>query len=233
MYLTDFQKAVVKSIHDEEVTDIESFINKFIKGEKKPFRGKAIIGERAIFIEKNFTLLIPNNVHEAHKLCKDFKLLLIILQRNDLVVLNGKSINEQVKINFFGSIDQQKNPINNTELDDILKEFFLNDIFSTPDLKTFIENGYLTSQEFVIKEEKKDRIKAQRWTIAIALISIIISPFLNYMLNKKIEIKVENLPDIRDTVYVELITKIPKDSTKFYFHKELVDSLKSDVIKNK
>ena len=229
MYLSDFQKQVVQAIASEKVTDIESFIDEFLDGKRIDFGGAVKLRGHKVFPKEATKLFLPNNVAETHKLCKEFKLLLIALQKNDFIVLIEKPQDEQVKINHFGILEPHSKTINH-KLDDMLEEYFYHDIYSTSDLKNFLVNNFLTPQEIVIRDEKQDRINAQRWTIAIALITIIISSIINFQTNRKIEVKVVNPQDMMDTLYVDIIEKEPEDSTKLRLDLEQTDTLQVKII---
>lgn len=94
----------------------------------------------------------------------------------------------------------------------LIKEFVMVEFVPLPELKDFIENDYKTINEIDNEKEEKHRTKSLRWTISIAVVSILLSictGIFNYLTYKTD--RIVTIQNQKDTVKVILLDTLKEN----------------------
>ena len=143
--------------------------------------------------------------------------LIDILEKNKLIALIDKNPNELKEFNVpvleeTKTIGLYEWNIPYYKLWILIKEFVLVEFTPMPELQDFINNGYKTTQEHEKEKEEKHRKKSLKWTIFVAITSILLSIFTGvfnyYTYQKERVITIQNQ---KDTVRVILVDTIKED----------------------
>jgi len=228
MYLSKFQQTVVKKIVSGNIFDVQSFIEEMLTGKFVDCNRAVHRHGEKVFCNQPTSLFITDNQEQSYIKCKEFKLLIVALHKNDLIVLSEKpSTSSTIKLNHFGTEGTDPPKVNHS-LDSLLDEYFLSDIIPYTSLNEFIANEYLTPHEVVLKDEKRARIISQRWTIAIAVFTLLVSTILNIFFRSDNKVQVEVLPPLPDTIQIKIIEPVEvKHSEEIYSGKNNIDTLEN------
>ena len=166
MKLTDFQKTIVAAILSGKCTNVESFLQD--QCDLTPAMNTTGSYYRVMYkFEQNSRVYIPKDPAVALSRLKEYVSLWDKLQKSGLIYSSSLDPKGQNLFPIFGP---------NMKPDDkilsILKDYHENEIVPFPDLNDFVARGYLTTEEFFLQEENRDRKRAQKLTLYIALISI-------------------------------------------------------------
>jgi hypothetical protein len=152
--------------------------------------------------------------------------LMDFLEQNKLITFTDKAPDDIEKLDVpvlektFKYLGNDIHPIDD-RLWQLIKEFVLVEIVPLPKLDEFIKRGYKTDQEHYTEEENKDRKRANRNTLVIAIITVVLSSLINYLIyTNKRDVNVINQ---RDTINVKVLPNQNIDTIK---------SIISDSIKN-
>lgn len=199
MYLSKFQKEIVRKIANEEIKTVLDFLLQFNlileidqwrdEGEKAEdlFNGAFSINN------KNYKI---NNKDDAYSRIIDYKKVINLLLKADLIAVEKMEDMEIVYLCTYDIFAKVFNIINSLR----------NDLVVTyNEIKNF-EKDFLTPQE---RAERK-----QLWIpIIVAIATVILSSVINYFIyTKEREVFIKNVKAFQDTVKVKLIED--KDSLR-------------------
>ncbi|MCX6168005.1 MAG: hypothetical protein NTX65_01595 [Ignavibacteriales bacterium] len=208
MYLTEFQKELVKAIIDKKINDIESFFHNFCELTESRNQGAIHMSDFGT-VQNNSKIYIAKDEDSALLKTKEFITLWIALERVDLI-FSIKSPNKKYNTPIF-----KKNNSPFSELSSISKDYFTTEIVYTPALNKFYERNYLTNMEYEQNQERLDRKESQKLTRKIAYISIsitivvsILTAIFNYLTySTDRNVKITNKEAFKDTIAVKIVTK--------------------------
>jgi hypothetical protein len=212
MRLTNFQKTVVNSILVGQCSNIESFLNEYGELTQEKAKGNSFLGDHISF-DKDSIIYVPKNRDLTLTRIKEFVSLWDRLQVIGLIYT--VSLNYERR-RLFPLFMDTVSP--DSTMLSIIHEQINKDIVPLPELKDFVARGFLTTEEYFLQEENRDRKNAQRWTKIIALISILATLFsalfqyFTYRTDRNVVIKNDHA--FSDTTKVIIIdTKpLPKDT---------------------
>jgi len=206
MKLSDFQKTVVNSILSGKCTEIVSFLNEYGELTQEISQGNYSIASHSF--SNGSTVYVPKDRELTFTRLKEYVSLWDRLQVMGLIYtvsldLKGKSL--------FPLFRSATSP--DTAMLSIIYEHLKKEIFTLPELSAFAARGFLTTEEYFLQEENRDRKKAQRLTLIIAVISIAATflsalfQYFTYTTDRNVVIK--NANAFSDTTKVIIIDTKP------------------------
>ncbi len=153
------------AINQDKIKSIESFIKKFCEFETTV--GNSVVQWLPYKISKE-TMIIPKDENDFFHKLYDFTRLIDKLIANELVQFGTKPVGINELLPIFRK-EGQPFP----EVWELLKNKQGLTINSTPQLKEFISDDFLTREEKRYIEERHQRIKSEFLTLAIAVTAVI------------------------------------------------------------
>ena len=170
MTLTDFQKSLVSSILAGKSNDVTSFLHGYCD------LSEAINPGNSYFEHNDYTrgikVYVPKQDSLALSRLKEFVSLWDKLERTGLIYSSSIPPGKWPLLPIFTASLEL-----NTSMLSIMKDFNRKEIIAFPELSDFVARGYLTSEEYFLREENRDRKRAQSLTLAIAILSIMATLF--------------------------------------------------------
>ncbi len=211
MKLSDFQKTVIKSLLSGKCTTIDSFLTEFGELTQEKASGNSYIANTSF--ERDSPVYVPKNRELTETRLKEYVSLLDRLQKIGLIYTVSFDLQAKGLFPLFTAAFGPDVALLSLVIDRLKKE-----IVPLPELSEFVLRGYLTTEEYIAKEENRDRKKAQRLTLIIAIISITATflsslfQYLTYTTERNVIIK--NQSAFPDTTKVLILNSKPliKDS---------------------
>ncbi len=231
MVFTELQQKIIKDIADNKVKDLNSFYAEYFVEVKKEKLSNDFTGSGLdiMYLPKvhfktgiSTTGIILDDSEIS--MIREFVLLWKILESNNLVyTYEAKDVRfpEQDKY-LLPLYPENKREFNinninkyNFEAWHLIEDYILKVILSTEDLKVFIKNAYITQAELYSREESRDRRQSNRNTIIVAILSIVLSSLINYLIYKNERIvTITNPTKLPDTLKVINLNQIKSDTIK-------------------
>ncbi len=215
MVLTDFQKGIIESIADGNVTDINTFISYHCRLKKKTIkplgRHKDFFKDFLLHSSVEYDVYIPLNREEFINKIKTFFLILKLLEREGLIYVRKKEDFKKDHVSIYVDNLNEEKILPDNIIFDIISPYYGKEIEFIPELNSLVDRNFLTREEQVILEEKRDRIKSQRLTLIVAVVSIfgtlftVLFQYYTFTNERIVTIKNEKSP--LDTINVRIIEK--------------------------
>lgn len=178
MTLTSFQKNLVGSILAGKCNDIQSFLHSHCDLAETTNNTRNFYYE-ANFYPRGIKVYVPNDDAVALARLKEFVSLWDKLDRSGLIYSSSIPPGNWSLPPILTASSEL-----NTSMLSIIKDFNKKEIVAFPELSDFVARGHFTSEEYFLREENRDRKRAQRLTLLIAVVSILATlagAFLQYM----------------------------------------------------
>ena len=190
MHLYQDQKIWVKLLNEREIHSFEEFLIKYsgLKMEKVE-EGKNNIKD-ALIVDKEYEMEIFQRIQLFIDLTKR-------LRREGLLLI--EKIKDKLNRNIPSVFYDRKNTTDNISyiIHQIIISNYFEKYFPSPSLHEFIKYNYKNLEERRIDDEIKDRKRAQKLTILVAVLSIIasvLSAWFHYSINtQERNVTIENL----------------------------------------
>ncbi|MDD5362274.1 MAG: hypothetical protein PHN88_09090 [Ignavibacteria bacterium] len=211
MTLSEKQKKYVNQLLLGEITDIFSFIGKNIELEEA--KEKSDYDSLVYRIKTGWGKpFLIKDVEDVYNSLLNFLVLIEMLEKKGLVFI--RNLNDKYDISFqtISIVHADKILLINS----LIKDYEYRLIFPTPELFDFARRGFISQDEYFSIEENKDRKKAQKLTLIIAIASIIFgcitTSFQYFTYSKEREVIISKNKDTSKIIITEPV-KIYKDST--------------------
>jgi hypothetical protein len=216
MYLSNFQKEIVRKIANDKIKTIKDFLKEFNLIERAQEKKEKHIGDEKItegnsdFSFDNDHFRVKDRDTTFTKLI-DFKKVVNLLSRADLIEIE-KSANLGMGY---------------SEVDDRPKEI-INFIWSFQDLLIIAYNEIKNFEKDFLTPQERNQ-KWQRWIpIIVAVLTVLLSTIINYFIyTKEREVTIKNQNAFKDSIYVKILNV--DDSTKQF---RIVDSIRNKSLPN-
>lgn len=204
MYLSNFQKDVVRSISQEKIKTILDFLTEFDLvisnvSEKKGWQkeGKTFVEGESDFFFNDIHYKVGNR-EDAYKKIIDFRKVINLLSKAELIEIEETA---DLSFGFLISEDRPK------EIIEIINSSRNSFIITYNEIRKF-EKDFLTPQERIQRR--------QLWIpIAVAVVTILLSSVLNYFTyTKEREVIIKNSDAFKDTLYIKIINNIDSSMSK-------------------
>jgi len=206
MKLSNFQKTVISSILDGKCTEIESFLNKYGELTQEVSQGNYFVANTPF--NNGSIVYVPKDRNLTFTRLKEFVSLWDRLQVMGLIYTVSLDLKGKPLFPLF-----ERNLSPDTAMLSIIHERLLKEIVTLPELTDFTARGFLTTEEYFLQEENRDRKKAQRLTLIIAVVSIAATfisalfQYFTYTTDRNVVIK--NAHAFSDTTKVIIIDTKP------------------------
>ncbi|KAB2967533.1 hypothetical protein [Zoogloea sp.] len=215
MNLTDRQQKIILSIAAGNIRHV----SEYLKSQGEIFVACSRIASRqqgTLYFEKRYFEQIDNDKYavyycldreEIKSRLYDFVFVISKLRTTGLIL----EMPWERKDAIFPLCQLVDNKSLKIDIDILEIVLLVNDIkiFPSPDIFTFIRNGYLTQEEMLLLDDKVGRRKAEKWTRYLAVASLIVSAasiLINVLTYKTFrEVEITNIRDLNDTTRVEIV----------------------------
>ncbi|MBE2227099.1 MAG: hypothetical protein IAE93_07155 [Ignavibacteria bacterium] len=235
MYLTDNQKQLLNDIVENKIFDVYSYFdtqNDFVHEFYEEELLLEIYPNEYKSTLQGGVYLLP--IIKYTKLCQEFFefiALCQLIERLGMIHTTKMPVDrkwyfpilpyDSVSNDKYTFPDEFNWPDEVRRVNQILYERYLWEFFPYPELHEFIKRGYKTNYELISENEDIDRKKAQKTTLRVALITIVLSVLIsistsvfNYVTyNREREVIIKNVNDFNDTTRVFLINSQTKQDS--------------------
>jgi len=198
MYLSIFQKEIVKRISQEKIKTIQDFLEEFnlvlknVSEKKESHVGGKIIreGESDFHFDDIHYKVIDRD--DTYNKLIDFKKVINLLSKAELIEIEDSV---DLSLGYLGSEDRPKKIIA------IINSHRKTLIIPYNEIRNF-EKDFLTPQERIQK--------GQLWIpIIVAVATVVLSSVLNYFIyTKEREVFIKNTNAFKDSLYIKIINEI-------------------------
>ena len=158
MNITDFQKKIIAKILDSKVYDILSFMVEYFDMPKINSRAdfeSVIYNIRTKGINENIRV---NELSSSCKKVVEFFVICKYLEKKNLIFV--KPSEHFILFHFVSDFIDSKSKDEVGELNNLLYKYPREEYYASPELKSFVENGYKTNEELLnlkLLEEAKGK----------------------------------------------------------------------------
>ena len=188
MTLSDFQKTLVDEISAGKCSDIDSFLLDYCDLTEGINPGNFYYDDTSF--PHGCKIYVPKDDSLALLRLKQFVSLWDKLERMGLIYSSSIPPQRWTLLPVYTSTLEP-----NRSILSIAKDFKKKEIITFPEISEFASRGYLTSEEYFLREENRDRKRAQRLTLIIAFVSIaatlfgVIMQYITYTTDRTVYVK--------------------------------------------
>lgn len=183
MNITDFQKKVITKILESKVYDILSFMVEYFDMPKINSRADfetVIYNIRTKGINENIRV---NEISSSNKKVVEFFVLIKYLEKKNLIYI--KPSEHFILFHFISDFVDAKSKDEIRELNNLLYKYPREEYYASPELKSYVDNGYKTNEEIITLKTIEEARGKSKLLFIISIILLIIS-FSTIILSKYI-----------------------------------------------